>query len=113
VLQLYRECLVIGKRSWPGSNPEARNEEMRYIVEETRSLFRKNAALRDEVDIIRCIEECEQRRDLALHYRNPRPRLFNAINVTPQQLRRSGQRGAPNAPVYLHSYLKTETTTTK
>jgi len=102
-LQLYRECLVIGRRRWPGSSPEAREEEMRYIVEETRALFRRNAAVSDDDEIIRCLEECEQRRDLALHYRNARPRLQNAINVTPQQLR---LRGVQNTPAYMNSYYK-------
>lgn len=92
------------RRTWPGSSPEARDDEMRYIVDETRTLFRKNATLREEAAIVRCIEECEQRRDLALHYRNARPRLHNAINVTPQQLRRSGQTGAQHIPSYMHSY---------
>ena len=73
---------------------------MRYIVDETRALFRKNAALHEADAIARCIEECEHRRELALHYRNARPRLHNAINVTPQQLRRSGQRGTQHAPTF-------------
>jgi len=105
-MELYRECLVIGKRTWHGSTPEAREEEMAFIVEETRALFRANRAVSDVADIELCIEECEQRRDLALHYRNARPRLHNAIHVTPQELRRSGETGTQHAPVYLHSYYR-------
>ncbi len=81
---------------------------MAYIVDETRALFRANRSVSAVADIARCIEECEARRELALHYRNARPRLHNAIKVTPQQLRRSGETGATHTPSYLHSYAKSK-----
>ena len=82
---------------------------MAYIVAETRALFRANRGVSAVAEIVRCVEECEHRRELALHYRNARPRLHNAIKVTPQQLRRSGDTGVSHTPSYLYSYHKEPT----
>ena len=98
--------VTLPRRTWPGSNPEARAEEMQYIVEETRTLFRANMAVSSVAAVRACVEECEQRKELALHYRIARPRLFNVNGITGQQMRETGAAAAYAPPTYMHSYYQ-------
>ncbi|CAB4063918.1 unnamed protein product [Lepeophtheirus salmonis] len=51
--------------------------ERKYILDQTRSLFRANKDVSDPVEINRYILEAEARLTMAEHYRNPYPRPVN------------------------------------
>jgi len=98
VLRLYREILQIGKRTWTGP-PHYK----KYIVEEARRLFKLNKDLKYVEDIDKRLEEARARIDLALHYKNPKPRLYHAWGKTPENVRTSTRAEIVNS-VYLTSY---------
>lgn len=70
-LALYRK-LLRSSRIWPGPA-----SEKKYILEETRTLFRLNQHLTDSTQINGKIFEGESRYDIAWHYKIPYPRLHN------------------------------------
>ncbi|XP_043082104.1 LYR motif containing protein 1 isoform X2 [Puntigrus tetrazona] len=75
VLSLYRTVLRLA-RSWTARSalPHDTDAERKYIAQEARTLFRQNQQITDPESIKRCIEECEARIEIGLHYRNPYPR---------------------------------------
>uniref|UniRef100_A0A3B3S9T6 LYR motif containing 1 n=1 Tax=Paramormyrops kingsleyae TaxID=1676925 RepID=A0A3B3S9T6_9TELE len=66
VLSLYRRILRIA-RSWQThcTRPHDTEIEKNYIVQESRTLFRKNKQLTDAESIRKCIEECQARIEIA------------------------------------------------
>jgi hypothetical protein len=65
VLGLYRRILVTA-REWTASSGLEKDtyEERRYIREEARNLFRKNAKITDPREIQICIKEAESRLEM-------------------------------------------------
>ncbi|XP_047232463.1 LYR motif containing protein 1 [Girardinichthys multiradiatus] len=113
VLSLYMRVFRIA-RAWQAqtgimSDTEA---ERKYIVQEARTLFRQNQQLTDQESIRRCIEECEARIEIGLHYRIPYPRAtyLPPLGLATQKGRklRGQQRLRKQAkPVYLQSHDET------
>ncbi|KAK2820208.1 hypothetical protein Q5P01_023167 [Channa striata] len=86
--------------------------ERTYILQEARTLFRQNQQLTDQECIMRCIEECEARIEIGLHYRNPYPRAayLPPMGLATQKGRRlrAQQRLRKQAkPIYLQSHDET------
>ncbi|CAK6964112.1 LYR motif containing protein 1 isoform X1 [Scomber scombrus] len=82
------------------------------VVAEARSLFRQNQQLADQGSIKKCIEECEARIEIGLHYRNPYPRAtyLPPLGLATQKGRklRAQQRLRKQAkPIYLQSHDET------
>uniref|UniRef100_A0A8C7Q470 LYR motif containing 1 n=1 Tax=Oncorhynchus mykiss TaxID=8022 RepID=A0A8C7Q470_ONCMY len=73
VLSLYMRVFRIA-RGWQSTLPQETESERRYIVQEAQTLFRQNQQLTDHTSIKKCIDECEARIGIGLHYRNPYPR---------------------------------------
>lgn len=113
VLSLYRRVLRIA-RSWKAQSsiPKDTDTEKKYITQEARTLFRQNQQITDPESIQRCIEECEARIEIGLHYRNPypRPTYLPPMGLATQKGRklRAQQRLRKQAkPVYLQSQDET------
>ncbi|KAF7652605.1 hypothetical protein LDENG_00094460 [Lucifuga dentata] len=113
VLSLYIRVFRIARTWQAHSGVRSDTEtERKYIVQEARTLFRQNQQMTDQESIKRCIEECEARIDIGLHYRNPYPRPIHLppMGLATQKGRklRSQQRLRKQAkPVYLQSYDQT------
>ncbi|KAM9832474.1 LYR motif containing protein 1 [Neosynchiropus ocellatus] len=113
VLSLYMRVFRVA-RSWSaqsGVNTDSQTER-KYIIQEARTLFRQNQQLTDEASIKRCIEECEARIEIGLHYKNPYPRAtyLPPLGLATQKGRklRAQQRLRKQAkPVYLQSHDET------
>ncbi|XP_067234224.1 LYR motif containing protein 1 [Chanodichthys erythropterus] len=110
VLSLYRRVLRIA-RSWKAQSalPQDTDTERKYIAQEARTLFKQNQQITDPESIQRCIEECEARIEIGLHYRNPypRPTYLPPMGLATQKGRklRAQQRLRKQAkPVYLQSH---------
>ncbi|XP_027145167.1 LYR motif containing protein 1 isoform X2 [Larimichthys crocea] len=113
VLSLYMRVFRIA-RNWQAvsgvtSDTEA---ERKYILQDARTLFRQNQQLTDQESIKRCIEECEARIEIGLHYRNPYPRAtyLPPMGLATQKGRklRMQQRLRKQAkPIYLQSQDET------
>eukprot|EP00096_Caligus_rogercresseyi_P011343 TRINITY_DN4435_c0_g1_i1.p1 TRINITY_DN4435_c0_g1~~TRINITY_DN4435_c0_g1_i1.p1 ORF type:complete len:139 (-),score=17.66 TRINITY_DN4435_c0_g1_i1:329-745(-) len=74
---LYKRLLRLGA-SWIAQNhPSQTSIERKYIIEETRNLFRANKNLTDKEEIRKCVLEAEARLTMAEHYKNPYPRPVN------------------------------------
>ncbi|KAM6951000.1 LYR motif containing protein 1 [Aplochiton taeniatus] len=109
VLSLYMRVFRVA-RSWQAESslPQDTDREKRYIVQEARTLFRQNQQLTDQESIKKCIEECEARIEIGLHYRNPypKPTYLPIMGLATQKGRklRAQQRMRKQAkPVYLQS----------
>ncbi|CAN2391635.1 Belongs to the complex I LYR family [Pristimantis euphronides] len=74
VLVLYRKIFRIA-RKWTSSSglEEETVKERQYIVEEARKLFHKNKRVTHMETVHQCIEECQARIEIGLHYRIPYP----------------------------------------
>ncbi|KAM4525729.1 LYR motif containing protein 1 isoform 1-T2 [Fundulus diaphanus] len=110
VLSLYTRVFRIA-RAWQAQTGimSDTETERRDIVQEARSLFRQNQQLTDQESIKRCIEECEARIEIGLHYRNPYPRAtyLPPLGLATQRGRRlrAQQRLRKQAkPIYLQSH---------
>ncbi|KAG1944481.1 LYR motif-containing protein [Pimephales promelas] len=113
VLSLYRRVLRVA-RSWEAQSalPQDTDSERKYIAQEAQTLFRQNQQITDPQSIQRCIEECEARIEIGLHYRNPypRPTYLPPMGLATQKGRklRAQQRLRKQAkPVYLQSQDET------
>ena len=82
VLSSYKLLLRLGN-AWTSLEPVDTTEERRYIIEETKSQFRKNKTVVEESEINELLREVEARVEMARHYGNPYPR---AINLPPMGL---------------------------
>ncbi|XP_067101382.1 LYR motif containing protein 1 [Osmerus mordax] len=110
VLTLYTRVLRIA-RTWKAQStlPQDTESEKSYITQEARTLFRQNQQLTDQESIKRCIEECQARIEIGLHYRNPypKPTYLPPMGLATQKGRklRAQQRMRKQAkPVYLQSH---------
>lgn len=110
VLCLYRRIFRIA-RSWQAQSGLAddTSTERRYIIQEAQTLFRQNQQLRAREAINKCIEECNARIEIGLHYRNPypRPTYLPPMGLATQKGRklRGQQKLRKQAkPVYLQSH---------
>ncbi|KAM9424057.1 LYR motif containing protein 1 [Pholidichthys leucotaenia] len=113
VLSLYRRVFRIA-RIWQAQSGVASDTDMerKYISQEARTLFRQNQKLTEHEAIKRCIEECEARIEIGLHYRNPYPRAsyLPPLGLATQKGRRlrAQQRLRKQAkPIYLQSHDET------
>ncbi|KAK5850659.1 hypothetical protein PBY51_001517 [Eleginops maclovinus] len=110
VLSLYMRVFRIA-RSWQAQSGVASDTETekKYMLQEASTLFRQNQQLTDPESIKRCLEECEARIEIGLHYRNPYPRAMHLppLGLATQKGRklRAQQRLRKQAkPVYLQSH---------
>ncbi|XP_058477585.1 LYR motif containing protein 1 [Solea solea] len=111
VLSLYMRVFRIA-RTWQAQSGCETETERKYILQEARSLFRQNQQLTDQESIKRCVEECEARIEIGLHYRNPYPRAtyLPPLGLATQKGRRlrAQQRLRKQAkPIYLQSHDET------
>ncbi|XP_075890656.1 LYR motif containing protein 1 [Nelusetta ayraudi] len=113
VLSLYTRVFRIA-RSWQAQSgiPSDTEIERKYMLEEARTLFRQNQQLTEQESIKKCIEECEARIEIGLHYKNPYPRAtyLPPMGLATQKGRklRAQQRLRKQAkPVYLQSHDET------
>ncbi|XP_063078020.1 LYR motif containing protein 1 [Engraulis encrasicolus] len=107
VLSLYRKIFRIA-RSWQATLQHDTEAEKRYIVQEAQTLFRQNQKLTEQESIKKCIDECNARIEIGLHYRNPypRPMYLPPMGLATQKGRklRGQQKLRKQAkPVYLQS----------
>ncbi|KAM3592153.1 uncharacterized protein V6R79_013832 [Siganus canaliculatus] len=113
VLSLYMRVFRIA-RTWQAQSgiPSDTESERKYILQEARTLFRQNQQIPDQESIQKCIEECEARLEIGLHYRNPYPRAtyLPPLGLATQKGRklRAQQRLRKQAkPIYLQSQDET------
>ncbi|XP_038156970.1 LYR motif containing protein 1 isoform X1 [Cyprinodon tularosa] len=113
VLSLYMRVFRIA-RAWQAQTCIAADteSERKYILQEAGTLFRQNQQLTDQESIKRCMEECEARIEIGLHYKNPYPRATHLppMGLATQKGRklRVQQRLRKQAkPVYLQSHDET------
>ncbi|XP_034049876.1 LYR motif containing protein 1 [Thalassophryne amazonica] len=111
VLSLYTRVFRIA-RTWQAHVASETEAERKYIREEARALFRQNQQLTDHESIKKCIDECEARIGIGLHYRNPYPRATHIppLGLATQKGRklRMQQRLRKQAkPIYLQSHEET------
>jgi len=76
VLRLYKSILRLGQR-WEAADPIETRVEREYIVDEARTLFRRNAMVKGEDLVRERMKEAETRLTMATHYGNPYPRPVN------------------------------------
>ncbi|KAF6734775.1 LYR motif containing protein 1 [Oryzias melastigma] len=113
VLSLYTRVFRIARTWQAQSGVKADTDsERKYIQQEARTLFRQNQQLTDPEAIKSCIEECEARLEIGLHYRNPYPRAtyLPPLGLATQKGRklRVQQRLRKQAkPIYLQSHDET------
>ncbi|KAM9372689.1 LYR motif-containing protein 1 isoform 2-T2 [Phaethornis superciliosus] len=83
VLGLYRKIFRIAKK-WESVSGQIEEtiKEREYIKNEAKTLFRKNKNVTDPELIKQCIEECEARIEIGLHYSIPYPRPRKMSKVT-------------------------------
>ncbi|CAN2391403.1 Belongs to the complex I LYR family [Pristimantis euphronides] len=110
VLGLYRKIFEIA-RKWTSSSglEEETVKERQYIVEEARKLFHKNKRVTHMETIHQCIEECQARIEIGLHYRIPYPRPTHlplmGLAVPHSKIMRTQEKLRKQAkPLYLKSY---------
>ncbi|KAM4623829.1 LYR motif containing protein 1 [Polymixia lowei] len=113
VLSLYMRVFRVA-RTWQAHTavPQDTETERKYIVQEARTLFRQNQQMTDQESIKKCVEECEARIEIGLHYRNPYPRAsyLPPMGLATQKGRklRTQQRLRKQAkPLYLQSHDET------
>jgi len=76
VVRLYKSLVRLGQR-WEAQEARETRVQREYILEETRTLFRRNAGLEGGEVIRQRIQEAETRLTMAEHYGNPYPRPVN------------------------------------
>ncbi|KAL6095220.1 lyrm1 [Pungitius sinensis] len=113
VLSMYMRVFRVA-RGWQALSgvPSDTEAERKYILQEAGTLFRQNQQLTDDESIKRCMEECEARIEMGLHYRNPYPRAtyLPPLGLATQKGRKlkAQQRLRKQAkPVYLQSQDET------
>ncbi|XP_054455317.1 LYR motif containing protein 1 [Anoplopoma fimbria] len=110
VLSLYMRVFRVA-RNWQAQSAVITDteSERKYILQEASTLFRQNQQLTDQESIKKCIEECEARIEMGLHYRNPYPRAtyLPQLGLATQKGRKlkAQQRLRKQAkPIYLQSH---------
>merc|ERR1719328_750083 len=76
VLSIYKRILRVGQ-NWVAAHPDNTQVERNYIIDEAKTLFRKNATITDSKEASERYREVEARLAMAEHYRNPYPRPVN------------------------------------
>jgi len=108
VLSMYKRILRVGQ-NWVATNPDNTQVERNYIVEEAKTLFRKNATIRDSTEANERFREVEARLAMAEHYRNPYPRPVNLPpgSYTKKEGKKTGTRiqrlNEMSKPIYVKS----------
>ncbi|NXP24627.1 LYRM1 protein, partial [Scytalopus superciliaris] len=110
VLGLYRKIFQIAKK-WQSASGQAEEtiKEKEYIKNEAKTLFRKNKNVTDPKLIKQCIEECEARIEIGLHYNIPYPRPIHLppMGLAHKQgrvLRHQEKLRKISKPIYLKSH---------
>ncbi|XP_032098771.1 LYR motif-containing protein 1 isoform X2 [Sapajus apella] len=110
VLGLYRSIFRLA-RKWQATSGQMEDtiREKQYILNEARTLFRKNKNLTDTDLIKQCIDECTARIEIGLHYKIPYPRPIHLPPMGLTPLRGRGLRSQEklrklSKPVYLRSH---------
>ncbi|KFV61575.1 LYR motif-containing protein 1 [Dryobates pubescens] len=110
VLGLYRKIFRIA-RKWQSASGQAEEtlQEKEYIKKKARTLFHKNKNVTDPKLIKQCIEECEARIEIGLHYNIPYPRPIHLppMGLAHQQgrmLRHQEKLRKISKPIYLKSH---------
>ncbi|XP_005405095.1 PREDICTED: LYR motif-containing protein 1 [Chinchilla lanigera] len=110
VLSLYRRIFRLA-RKWHAASGQTEDtiKEKQYILNEARTLFRKNKNLTDTDLIKQYIDECTARIEIGLHYKIPYPRPIHLppMGLTPLQargLRAQEKLRKLSRPVYLKSH---------
>ncbi|KAK6302070.1 hypothetical protein J4Q44_G00281230 [Coregonus suidteri] len=108
VLSLYMRVFRIA-RGWQSTLSQDTESERRYIVQEAQTLFRQNQQLTDQESIKKCIDECEARIEIGLHYRNPYPRpiylpIMGLATQKGRKLKAQQRMRKQAKPVYLQSH---------
>ncbi|KAM3181777.1 hypothetical protein ACTXT7_013700 [Hymenolepis weldensis] len=107
VLDLYKRLIRLSK-TWTSASGDAAQsaKESEYIKLEARTLFRNNAHLTDPKVIEAHILEGESRLELAMHYKNPYPRLSNLpkSSMANRSMKRNQRVFDESVPAYLRSY---------
>ncbi|XP_066544837.1 LYR motif containing protein 1 [Amia ocellicauda] len=113
VLSLYRRVLRIA-RGWQAQSgvPQDTYSERNYISQEARTLFRQNKQIGESESIRKCIQECQARIEIGLHYRipYPRPTHLPPLGLATQKarkLRSQEKRRKQAQPIYLQSHDET------
>ncbi|XP_069503768.1 LYR motif-containing protein 1 isoform X2 [Ambystoma mexicanum] len=86
VLGLYRRIFKLAK-NWHAlsGQSEDSNKEKQYILDEAKTLFKRNKSVTDVEIVKQCIEECNARIEIGLHYGIPYPR---PVHLPPMGLTR-------------------------
>ncbi|NXQ82784.1 LYRM1 protein, partial [Nyctibius grandis] len=110
VLGLYRKIFRIAKK-WQSASGQIEEtiKEKEYIKNEAKTLFRKNKNVTDSKLIKQCIEECEARIEIGLHYNIPYPRPIHLppMGLAHKQgrtLRHQEKLRKLSKPIYLKSH---------
>ncbi|XP_075686357.1 LYR motif-containing protein 1 [Rhinoderma darwinii] len=110
VLGLYRKIFRIA-RKWKSCSglEEETKKERQYIVEEARKLFQKNKNVTHVETIHQCIDECNARIEIGLHYGIPYPRPTHlppkGLAIPHSKTLRTQEKLRKQAkPIYLKSY---------
>ncbi|XP_032559425.1 LYR motif-containing protein 1 isoform X1 [Chiroxiphia lanceolata] len=110
VLGLYRKIFQIAKK-WQSASGQTEEtvKEKEYIKNEARTLFQKNKHVTDPKLIEQCIEECEARIEIGLHYNIPYPRPIHLppMGLAHKQgrtLRHQEKLRKISKPIYLKSH---------
>ncbi|XP_028332464.1 LYR motif containing protein 1 [Gouania willdenowi] len=113
VLSLYMRVFRTARLWQAASGVTGDTEtERKYIIQEARTLFRQNQQLKDQEAIKKCIEECEARIEIGLHYRNPYPRPtylppFGLATQKGRKLKAQQRLRKQAKPIYLQSHDET------
>ncbi|XP_028669990.2 LYR motif containing protein 1 isoform X1 [Erpetoichthys calabaricus] len=110
VLGLYRKVLRIARRWQSQSGLDKDSDvEKKYICQEARNLFKQNRNITDPQLIKNCIEECNARIEIGLHYKIPYPRPthlppMGLATQSGRRLHRQVELRKQAKPIYLHSH---------
>jgi hypothetical protein len=111
VLSVYRNIVRLGRR-WEAIDPTETAKEREYIINEARTLFRKNKNLESLDEVEQHLKEAEARIGIAQHYGIPYPRPVNIPqNVLPPGGKRTKLKARERVvkhsrPIYVKSYEK-------
>jgi len=108
VLSIYKRILRVGQ-NWVATHPDNTQTERNYIIEEAKTLFRKNAKITNAHEASERYREVEARLAMAEHYRNPYPRPVNLPpgSYTKKEGKKTGTRierlNEMSKPIYVKS----------
>ncbi|XP_067936022.1 LYR motif containing protein 1-like [Watersipora subatra] len=110
VLSLYKQIIRVGK-TWQSAtgNQMETERESKYIIAESRRLFKQNQSLTDRETIESAIKEGESRLEIGVHYKNPWPRpthipQHSMLPLTARKKKKSDKILGRSKPAYMKSY---------